>query len=42
MRRIEGANFVADEGEFELRDEGSLVAVLTPQKSHRIACSGSR
>ena len=31
IRRLEGPNFVADEGEFELRDEGTLVAVLTPQ-----------
>ena len=31
IRKLEGPNFVADEGEFELRDEGTLVAVLTPQ-----------
>ena len=31
VRKLEGPNFVADEGEFELRDEGTLVAVLTPQ-----------
>jgi cytochrome c-type biogenesis protein CcmF len=27
----EGPNFVADEGEFELREEGELIAVLKPQ-----------
>jgi cytochrome c-type biogenesis protein CcmF len=32
LRTVEGANFVADEGEFELRDGGDLVAVLSPQK----------
>ena len=31
IRKLDGPNFVADEGEFELRDEGTLVAVLTPQ-----------
>jgi cytochrome c-type biogenesis protein CcmF len=31
IRKLAGPNFVADEGEFELRDEGTLVAVLTPQ-----------
>jgi cytochrome c-type biogenesis protein CcmF len=31
MRRVEGPNFVADEGEFELRDDGELLAVLRPQ-----------
>jgi cytochrome c-type biogenesis protein CcmF len=31
IRKVEGPNFVADEGEFELREEGALVAVLTPQ-----------
>jgi cytochrome c-type biogenesis protein CcmF len=31
VRTVEGANYVADEGEFELRDGGGLVAVLTPQ-----------
>jgi cytochrome c-type biogenesis protein CcmF len=31
VRKLEGPNFVADEGEFELREEGTLVAVLTPQ-----------
>jgi len=31
VRKLEGPNFVADEGEFELRDAGTLVAVLTPQ-----------
>jgi cytochrome c-type biogenesis protein CcmF len=30
-RRVEGPNFVADEGEFELRDDGELLAVLRPQ-----------
>jgi cytochrome c-type biogenesis protein CcmF len=30
-RRFEGANFVADEGEFEVRRGGDLVAVLNPQ-----------
>jgi cytochrome c-type biogenesis protein CcmF len=28
---VQGPNFVADEGEFELRDEGEVVAVLKPQ-----------
>ena len=32
IRSVEGPNFVADEGEFELRDDGSLVAILAPQK----------
>ncbi len=31
MRKVEGPNFVADEGEFELRDDGEGVAVLQPQ-----------
>ncbi len=31
MRKVDGANFVADEGEFELRTDDSLIAVLTPQ-----------
>ncbi len=31
VRNVEGANFVADEGEFELRDDGELVSVLRPQ-----------
>ncbi len=31
MRKVEGPNFVADEGEFELRDDGEVVAVLQPQ-----------
>ena len=31
IRTVEGPNFVADEGEFELRKEGTLLAVLTPQ-----------
>jgi cytochrome c-type biogenesis protein CcmF len=30
-RQIEGPNFVADEGEFELRDDGELIGVLKPQ-----------
>jgi cytochrome c-type biogenesis protein CcmF len=32
MRTIDGANFVADEGEFELRKDGRLISILTPQK----------
>ena len=32
VHRVQGPNFVADEGEFELRRDGSLVTVLTPQK----------
>jgi cytochrome c-type biogenesis protein CcmF len=32
LRTVEGANFVADEGELELRKGGDLLAVLTPQK----------
>jgi cytochrome c-type biogenesis protein CcmF len=31
IRKVDGPNFVADEAEFELRDAGTLVAVLTPQ-----------
>jgi cytochrome c-type biogenesis protein CcmF len=31
MRKVEGPNFVADEGQFELRKEGDLVSLLTPQ-----------
>jgi cytochrome c-type biogenesis protein CcmF len=31
MRKVDGPNFVADEGEFELRKSGALVAVLNPQ-----------
>ncbi len=31
MRKVEGANFIADEGEFELRSGGDLVTVLRPQ-----------
>ena len=31
MRQVEGANFLADEGEFELRYGGELVSVLKPQ-----------
>jgi len=31
VRTVEGPNFIADEGEFELRDDGELVAVLNPQ-----------
>jgi cytochrome c-type biogenesis protein CcmF len=31
MRKVQGPNFVADEGEFELRRDGELVAVLKPQ-----------
>jgi cytochrome c-type biogenesis protein CcmF len=30
-RSVQGPNFVADEGEFELRHEGELIAVLKPQ-----------
>jgi cytochrome c-type biogenesis protein CcmF len=32
MRKVEGPNFTADEGEFELRKGGKLITVLTPQK----------
>jgi cytochrome c-type biogenesis protein CcmF len=32
LRTADGANFVADEGEFELRKGSELIAVLTPQK----------
>jgi cytochrome c-type biogenesis protein CcmF len=32
LRTVNGANFVADEGELELRKGGELLAVLTPQK----------
>ena len=32
MKRVQGPNFVADEGEFELRRGGKLVTMLAPQK----------
>jgi len=33
VRTVEGANYIADEGEFELRDdEGELISVLTSQQ----------
>ncbi|MGW8370489.1 MAG: cytochrome c-type biogenesis CcmF C-terminal domain-containing protein, partial [Gammaproteobacteria bacterium] len=32
MRQVEGPNFVADEGEFELRKNGEYVTTLRPQK----------
>jgi cytochrome c-type biogenesis protein CcmF len=32
LRQIDGPNFVADEGEFEVRKNGELVATLRPQK----------
>jgi cytochrome c-type biogenesis protein CcmF len=32
LRQIEGPNFVADEGEFELRKDGEFLATLRPQK----------
>jgi cytochrome c-type biogenesis protein CcmF len=32
VRQVQGPNFVADEGEFELRKGGALKGVLTPQK----------
>ena len=32
MRTVEGPNFVADEGEFELRKDGRLISIMTPQK----------
>jgi cytochrome c-type biogenesis protein CcmF len=31
MRKVEGPNFVADEGQFELRSDGEVVAQLAPQ-----------
>jgi cytochrome c-type biogenesis protein CcmF len=31
MRRVEGPNYVADEGEFELRDDGELLGIMRPQ-----------
>jgi cytochrome c-type biogenesis protein CcmF len=41
MREVQGPNFVADEGEFELRDdEGGLVAVMKPQiRTYRVQAS---
>jgi cytochrome c-type biogenesis protein CcmF len=37
IREVEGPNFVAEEGEFELRDGGELVAVLEPQlRTYRV------
>jgi len=32
VHRVEGPNFVADEGEFELRRGGKLITMLAPQK----------
>ena len=32
LRRVEGPNFEATEGEFEVRRDGRLVTILTPQK----------
>ncbi len=34
MRQVEGPNFSAEEGEFELRNDGELVSVLKPQIRH--------
>jgi cytochrome c-type biogenesis protein CcmF len=31
MRRVEGPNYVADEGEFELREDGELLGIMRPQ-----------
>jgi cytochrome c-type biogenesis protein CcmF len=31
MQQVEGPNFIADEAEFELRNDGELVSVLKPQ-----------
>jgi cytochrome c-type biogenesis protein CcmF len=34
---VDGPNYVADEGEFELRDEGELIGVLRPQvRTYRV------
>jgi cytochrome c-type biogenesis protein CcmF len=32
VRQVEGPNYVADEGEFELRKDGQLISVLTSQQ----------
>jgi len=32
MQTVEGPNFIADEGEFELRRDGEFIATLRPQK----------
>ena len=32
MKRVEGPNFTADEGEFNLRHNGNFVATMRPQK----------
>jgi len=32
LREVEGPNFIADEGEFELRRDGEFIATLRPQK----------
>ena len=32
LRQFDGVNYSADEGEFEVRRNGSLVTVMTPQK----------
>jgi cytochrome c-type biogenesis protein CcmF len=31
MRKVDGPNFIADEGEFELRDDGTLIGIMRPQ-----------
>jgi cytochrome c-type biogenesis protein CcmF len=37
VSEFEGPNFVADEGEFELRADGEVIAVLTPQvRTYRV------
>jgi cytochrome c-type biogenesis protein CcmF len=37
VSELEGPNFVADEGEFELRADGEVIAVLTPQvRTYRV------
>ena len=40
VREVEGPNFVAEEGEFEVRRDGSFVATLRPQKrTYRVQTS---
>ena len=37
VREIQGPNFVADKGEFELRGDGELIALLTPEiRTYRV------
>ena len=41
VRGVQGPNFVADEGEFELRDDGELISVLRPAGPHLSSAAGA-